>query len=134
MQLHRRRSTLQAANGQVALVSFGTPGLVRAWIQEMRVPFPILLDGDREIYLAYRLQRSYWRSWNVSTIWKYAQLLVSGRRWRGIQGDSAQLGGDFVIDPQGDLRLVYYSEDPTDRPGVDRILAALQPGMVWGAE
>jgi hypothetical protein len=51
--------------------------------------------------------------------------LRSGRRWRGIQGDSAQLGGDFVVDKTGVLRMAYRSEDPTDRPPIEHILTVL---------
>jgi len=52
----------------------------------------------------------------------YIKLLSSGRKWRGIQGDSAQLGGDFVIDSQGIIKLAYKSHDPTDRPSVSSLM------------
>jgi hypothetical protein len=35
------------------------------------------------------------------------------------------LGGDFIVDSQGKVRLVYRSHDPTDRPPVEDILAIL---------
>jgi len=60
-----------------------------------------------------------------ATLWRYVQLLTSGRPWRGIQGDSAQLGGDFVVDREGVIRLAYRSHDPTDRPAVEEILRLL---------
>ena len=49
----------------------------------------------------------------------------AGRRWRGIQGDSAQLGGDFIVDADGIVRLAYRSRDPTDRPLVEQLLTVL---------
>ena len=58
-------------------------------------------------------------------MWRYAQLLVTGTHWRGIQGDSTQLGGDFIVDGNSVVRLAYRSHDPTDRPAVDDLLVAL---------
>ena len=97
----------------------------QAWLEETCSPFELLLDPERKAYEAYRLERSVFRSWNLRTLWRYVKLLASGRRWRGIQGDSTQLGADFIVDPNGVVRLAYYSHDPTDRPSVDHLLAAL---------
>jgi len=80
------------------------------------VPFEILLDPERVAYQAYGLDRSLIRSWGPKVWYKYAQLLLSGRNWRGIQGDSTQLGGDFIVDRDGIIQLAYRSHDPTDRP------------------
>ena len=36
------------------------------------------------------------------------------------------LGGDFVIDGKGIVRFAYRSEDPADRPAMDRLLQAVR--------
>jgi len=59
-------------------------------------------------------------------MWRYFQLLTTGRKWRGIQGDSAQLGGDFIVDTKGNIRLAYRSHDPTDRPAIADLMNLLQ--------
>ena len=51
--------------------------------------------------------------------------MAQGWKWRGIQGDSGQLGGDFIVDQQGMIRMAYRSHDPTDRPTLEVILQAL---------
>lgn len=112
-------------NARVLIVTFGTLPAAQAWLEETCAPFQLLLDPDRAVYDAYGLERSLRRSWNLRTIWRYIQLLTSGRKWRGIQGDSAQLGGDFVVDSEGAIRLAYRSHDPTDRPPVTDLLALL---------
>ena len=63
------------------------------WMEETCVDFPILLDPGREAYEAYGFHRSYLRAWGPKTFFTYVKLLISGRKWRGIQEDSAQLGG-----------------------------------------
>ncbi len=114
---------LEQLNVEVLIISFGTLPAVQAWLQETCSPFRVLLDPERSTYQAYEIERSLSRSWNLRTIWRYTRLLTSGRRWRGIQGDSAQLGADFAVDPDGSLRLTHYSHDPTDRPPVEDLLA-----------
>ncbi len=59
-------------------------------------------------------------------MWRYVRLLAAGRKWRGIQGDSAQLGGDFIVDTNGVVQLAYPSHDPTDRPSVGHLLNLLR--------
>ena len=70
-------------------------------------------------------QRSLLRSWSLKTVQSYVQLMRAGRRWRGIHGDSTQLGGDFVVDADGVVRLAYRSHDPTDRPSVEQFFTVL---------
>lgn len=125
-QLCRHQKDLEELNVEVLIVSFGTLPAVQAWLEETCSPFRMLLDPERWVYQTYELERSLWRSWNLRTIWRYARLLTSGRRWRGIQGDSAQLGADFVVGPDGSVILAHYSHDPTDRPDVNDLLAHLR--------
>lgn len=125
-QLRQQEDELNKLNVSVLVVTFGSSPLARAWLEETRVSFPVLLDEERQVYRAYGLERSWLRSWNLRTTWRYVQLIRAGRRWRGVQGDSTQLGGDFIVDSAGIVRLAYRSHDPTDRPPVSALLAHLQ--------
>ena len=125
-QLCRHQEELERLNVEVMIISFGTLPAVQAWLEETCSPFRVLLDPERSVYRAYELERSLRRSWNLRTIWRYVRLLTSGRKWRGIQGDSAQLGADFVLDSDGSVRLAHYSHDPTDRPDANDLLALLR--------
>jgi peroxiredoxin len=124
--LCQHQEDLDRLNVEVLIISFGTLPAAERWLEETCSPFRLLLDPERTVYEAYGLERSLARSWNLRTIWRYVQLLASGRRWRGIQGDSAQLGGDFIVDADGIVQLVYRSHDPTDRPDVDDLLSILR--------
>lgn len=105
------------------IITFGSVGLARAWLAETCSSFHLLLDPSRRVYNRYGLERSLWRSWSLKTIWRYVQLLRAGRQWRGIQDDSAQLGGDFIVDSGGIVRLAYRSHDPTDRPSIEKLFS-----------
>lgn len=124
-QLCQNLDEIQALNTKVMIISFGSFPAAQVWLKETCTPFHILLDSERVVYRAFGLERSFLRSWGPKTIWRYVQLLASGRKWRGIQGDSAQLGGDFIVDANGVVRLAYRSHDPTDRPSVDYLMNQL---------
>ena len=125
-QLCQRAAEFQAANTQIILVSFGAAYQARAWQAETENCFTLLLDPDRAAYRAYDLEHSLARAWQPKVWVKYARLMLSGKKWRGIQGDSAQLGGDFVVDPNGVIRFAHRSHDPTDRPSAAQLLKALE--------
>ena len=108
------------------IISFGTLPAVQAWLRETCAPFQVLLDSERVTYQTYGLERSFLRSWGPKAIWRYIQLFAAGRRWRGIQGDSTQLGGDFIVDKHGVIQLAYRSHDPTDRPSAAHLVSELQ--------
>ena len=125
-QLCQHLEELGQMNSQVLIITFGSLLGAQAWLEETCPPFQLLMDPERKVYQAYGLERSIFRSWNLLTILTYVKLLTSGRKWRGIQGDSAQLGGDFIVDAQGKILLAYHSYDPTDRPPVHDLMAILR--------
>jgi AhpC/TSA antioxidant enzyme len=113
---------------QVLLIAFGEEAWARAWLQANDVPFPLLLDADRHVYRAYGLHWSRLRTWSPRMIWYYIRRLAAGARLQPTQGDPYQLGGDFLVDARGIVRLAHRSADPSDRPSVERILQTLRAG------
>jgi len=122
-QLCQQQAEFTRRNVEVLIITFGNVGLARAWLAETCSSFHLLLDPSWRVYELYGLERSLWRSWSLKTIWRYVQLLAAGRQWRGIQGDSAQLGGDFIVDSRGVVRLAYRSLDPIDRPSLEKLFS-----------
>ena len=125
-QLCQHQDELRGLNTEVLLISFGEARRARVWLEETWAPFQLLLDTERAVYRAYGCERSYLRSWTLKTLRVYIRLLRSGGKLRGIQGDPAQLGGDFVVDAEGILRMAHPSRDATDRPAVGDVLAVLR--------
>ena len=56
----------------------------------------------------------------------YTKAVLQKRETFGKRGDPHQLGGDFIIDPHGIIRLARPSQDPTDRPAMPQILTTLK--------
>jgi len=125
-QLCHHREELERLNVEVLLITFSSVGYGRIWLEEVCSALRLLIDRERTVYGTFGLERSLLRAWSLKTMWRYVQLRRAGYRRRGIQGDSAQLGGDFIIDPEGIVRLAHRSRDPTDRPSVDRLLTVLR--------
>jgi hypothetical protein len=88
----------------------------------------VLRDIDRNAYTAFGLGRgSFLRVWGSRAARRYASLLRAdgfGGLHRPIE-DTRQLGGDFVIDPDGRLAWAFWGAGPDDRPSVDDLIAAV---------
>ena len=96
-------------------------------MRENCADFTVLLDREREVYNAYELERSFWRSRNLKTRWYYFTAKLRGEKSGDSHGDDLdQLGGDFIIGKDGKFKLVYPSHDPTDRPPVEDLLRVLE--------
>lgn len=122
---------LERHGAAVLVVSFGAPAALDDFLTRMGLPFPIAGDPDRRGYQAYgMLHGSGWQIWHPRTLWRYARLRLGGTRLqRPADGDDVhQLGGDFVIDGAGTLRLCHASVRPDDRPSLATLLAALPVG------
>jgi peroxiredoxin len=100
---------------------------VRGFCRRHALPFRCLTDESRDVYGAYGMGRASWlRTLTPRALAPYIRLAFSGRAVpRAPDQDVRQRGGDFVIGPDGRIRLAHVSDDPADRPGVSAILAAL---------
>jgi hypothetical protein len=125
-QLCQYEDEFKRLNAEVILISFGQQEEARKWLQEVCSSFQLLLDPERWVYHSYKLKHSWFSSWNLKTLAYYARALLGGKEWRGIIGDSAQLGGDFTISRDGLFLLKHPSKEATDRPKVSDILAVIR--------
>lgn len=116
---------LQAARIRVVTVSFDALFWSQVWLKETQSSFPFLRDTGRVAYQAYGLQASRWRSWSPANVWYYAKARWQGRKSLGKRGDPHQLGGDFLIDPQGVIVSARPSRHPADRVTVDQFLTLI---------
>ena len=105
------------------VVTFDADFMARAYVEQTKLEWPLLIDTERKLYHAYGMLRG--RAWDLygpPAIWVYLKLLAKGRRLRKTGSDVTQLGGDVLIDPQGVVRLHKIGNGPADRPSVESIL------------
>ena len=124
----RNRLTDLGGDTLVVLVTFTDSTSLSDYVELHDLPFPVLTDPDRCAYRDYGLGRgSVWRVWGLKAGRRYLEII----RADGIGGlrrpreDTLQLGGDFVIAPDGTLAWGFWGEGPDDRPSVDELVGAV---------
>jgi len=123
-----QKARLDEIGAAAVFVVFDAPERVRGGLlRGLDIPFPVLVDADRDAYRAWGLRRSSVAGvWLDPRVWKrYAALLVRGERL-GLPGtDTLQLGGDFVVDRDG---IVTYArpQQRDDRPPVLALVSELE--------
>lgn len=113
----------------VALITFTSRANLAEYEDTHDLGFPVLMDPDRSGYAAYGLGRGSLRrmySWPV--LRTYAEILRQDgfSQLKRTTEDTRQLGGDFVVGPDGLLRYGFWGEGPDQRPSVDELIDALQ--------
>ncbi len=89
--------------------------------------FTVLIDRERTVYNAYGLEHSRLRSHHPRVVWMYIKRWFQRGQFYDSHGDdTSQLGGDFIVDRNGILRVVHPSHDPTDRPTVEKLIEVLE--------
>jgi peroxiredoxin len=124
--LRERKDDFDRLNTQIAVVTFTGGYWADHWLKDTGVDFPLLIDENNDLYDSFDLKRSFWKTWQPKVILDYAKRLVKGESLKQSSGDPYQMGGDFIIDTDGIVRLAYRSDDPTDRPPVDDLLKVLE--------
>lgn len=105
------------------VVTFEDGPMARLYAAETELDWPLLVDEDRSLYRAFGMGRgTWWDVWGPSTWWAYLREASRGRLPGASTGDPDQLGGDVVLDPDGQVRLHHVGRGPADRPSVGRLL------------
>jgi len=114
-----------AGREDVAVVAVfpGPPSAVARLRDRAGLAGALLADPEWTVHAAYgflaaRL-RDVWLS--RDTIAAYARLLRRGRRLRRPREDTRRLGGDAIVDPDGNLAWIYRSRGSTDRPSAGEL-------------
>jgi hypothetical protein len=116
------------AEVEIVVVAFTGIGNVDRYIEVNDVAFRLLIDPERRGYQAYGLGRGSRRRVYG---WRSARRYFQIYRDRGLADihhateDTLQLGGDFVVDPQGILTYGFWGTGPDDRPAVSELVAAV---------
>jgi peroxiredoxin len=128
VQVRDRFQEIVARGATVLVVSFSPVEALEGYREHLRLPFAIAADPVRGAYRAYgMLTGTRWQVWHPRVIWQYIVLSFRGLKPKlpAKGADLSQLGGDFVIDAGGLIRLAHVSHRPDDRPDVSLLIDAL---------
>ena len=111
----------------IVVVSFAEPARLAPYQEHHHWPFVILADPKRTAYQAFALKRlSLLRVFSLSTLRLYFRLLREGKKLQKYgKDDYYQAGGDFLVDRKGNILFAHRSQDPADRPPIEKLLEAI---------
>ena len=120
-----RVDEIRALGAELAVVGNGARSFAAAFREDFRLDTPLLVDPELRAYRAAGLRRGRVESLSPRLPRNALRALLRGSRQGSIQGDLWQLGGVFVIRPDGALAYRYLSSEAGDHAPVDAILEAL---------
>jgi hypothetical protein len=123
--LRDRNAEIEAAGARVFAIGMGEPWKARALRDELRVPFPLLVDQDRVAYRAAGLRTASVAQLLRPTLWRAARRAKKeGFRQVSSGPHPFQLGGSFLLGP-GDVDVfVHRVAKLGTEPPIDELLEA----------
>jgi peroxiredoxin len=112
----------------IVVISFAEPQRLAPYQEHHHWPFVLLADPKRIAYQAFAVKRlSLLRVFSPSTLMLYIRLLREGKKIQSYgKDDYYQAGGDFLIDRQGNILFAHRSQNPADRPPIEKLLNAIE--------
>lgn len=108
-------------------VSFASPQRAEAYRREFELDAPMLIDRERSVYRAYGMRESLLGAGLSPRVWiSYARLIIKVRRLPRARENPLQLGGNFVVGPDGRLVLARPTARSTDRPDAETLMEAVR--------
>jgi hypothetical protein len=128
--LRDRYAEIQALGAEVVVIGTGDLRYARAFVEDERIPFPVLVDDDARAASAARVERvGLARLFALASLAPTARALLSGHRIGRPGKRVNQLGATFVVSPAPRLLLRHYDAHPADHAPLPAIFDALQrPG------
>jgi peroxiredoxin len=131
VQLHRDRDSFDAAGVRLVVIGQGTQDQARDFQRSQHVDLPLYVDPRRDSYKAAGTK--------VGTLGELLGPAVVARGLRVVLrdrvrqgrtvGHPAQLGGVMIVKPDGSIPYAHLSEDASDVPPDDEVLAAARAAV-----
>jgi NAD(P)-dependent dehydrogenase (short-subunit alcohol dehydrogenase family) len=128
--LRDRFRELEARGAALAIVGNGGAPFAAAFREDMELPpdVTLLVDPELRAYRAAGLRRGRVEVLSPRVALNGLRAFRAGFRQTGIEGDPWQLGGSFVLRPDGACTFRQASREAGDHADLDAVLAALAPG------
>ena len=128
MQLHRDREKFEQAGVRLVVVGQGRPEQAEHFMKTQRVQLDMLVDTRREAYRAAGAKVGTFNELlGPRVVAKGVRRAAASRVHQGrTVGHPAQLGGVLLVMPDGSIPYSHLSEDASDIPPNDEVLAAVR--------
>jgi NAD(P)-dependent dehydrogenase (short-subunit alcohol dehydrogenase family) len=128
--LRDRFREIEARGAGLAIVGNGNAAFAAAFREDVELPpeVTLLVDPELRAYRAAGLRRGRVEVLSPRLALNGLRAFRAGFRQTGVEGDPWQLGGAFVLRPDGACTFRQASREAGDHADLDRVLAALAPG------
>jgi peroxiredoxin len=125
-QLKNAHAEFEARNAQVMAFVQSPAQTVLQSGDVSAFPFPIIPDPDERIYKLFGVGSGGLGALLAPrTLQRGIQATLKGHRQGKMEGNTWQLPGDFIVDPQGVLKLARMGRDMGDNLSPDKLLSYL---------
>ena len=108
---------VRSLGAELVVVGNGKPEHAADFKKDQNLPFNLYVDTDLEAYSAAGLRKGITEAVNLRMIGHSVRAFRKGFRQKKLQGDPWQLGGTFIITPEGKTLFQHTSrEDDLARP------------------
>jgi peroxiredoxin len=132
VQLHRDRKEFEAAGVRLVAIGQGSPEDAEDFRKGQGVELEVLVDPERRTYKAAGAKKATFSELlGPNVVWKGLKRTAGLRVRQGrIIGHAAQLGGVLIVKPDGSIPYAHLSEDASDNPPNEEVLAAAREAAV----
>lgn len=110
---------------EVAAIGLGDRNYARLFREETGIPFPLLIDEERQTYKVARLGKAnIFHLFRGENIAGRKRAKAGGHRQHKLGTDPFQLGGSFVFAPGNRDLFAHVSQTFGDNAAIDELLAA----------
>jgi peroxiredoxin len=124
-QLRDKIDEIRIRGGELVIIGNGSAYFAKAFKEDFELDCPVLVDTDLRSYRAAGLRRGRMELLSPQVPLNAIRALKSGARQDGVQGDPWQLGGVFVIRPDGEVTYRYVSDAAGDHAPLSEVFSAL---------
>lgn len=119
--------SIRSRGAELVIVGNGSRLFAEGFREDLALDCPVLTDPELRSYRAAGLRRGRVELLSPQVLINGLRAWKAGARQEGVQGDPWQLGGVFVIRPDGTTSFCQRSAVAGDHADIDEILAALDP-------
>jgi peroxiredoxin len=131
--LRDNAAAIREAGISVVVITPDRPSRARKFVEEYRVPFPVLTDPERNAYRAYGLvDGSFGQLFNRRILAGGVRATLNGTFPRGTTSAPRQLPGTAIVDSTGRLLHLHHARDAADHLS-SRELIERATNLGWSA-
>ena len=107
----------------IKVISFAELKELQIYQEHFQWKMELYSDPKRTFYKFMGLTRGSWfKVFHPKTAFKYVQYFLEGKKMKKTRQDIYQMGGDFIFNKNGELKYVFKSQRPDDRPSVSELI------------